>query len=71
MRAGKKINVHSSVKVMAMVSSKPMLAVPGCADRAIDPNEPMVVSALNKMARGVDDLICGAAVSDIRVRETR
>ena len=43
-----------SVKAMAMVKRTPMLAVPGWPDKAIAPNDPIVVSALNNTARGVD-----------------
>ena len=39
---------------MAIVNNSPMLAVPGCDDNAILPNEPMVVKALKTTARGVD-----------------
>ena len=51
--AGNTTMVHNRVKVMAMVKSTPMLAVPGWLDKAMLANEPIVVSALKNTARGV------------------
>ena len=43
--------VHSRL----VISSMPMLAVPGCADSASEPNAVPVVSAENRMARAVGE----------------
>ena len=50
MRAGKTNSAHSIVKVIAMVKSSPMLAVPRWLESASAQNEPMVVNPLNSMA---------------------
>ena len=52
--------VETRVKVMAMVSKTPMLAVPGWPDSEILANDPMVVRALNTTARGVEVAIAPA-----------
>ena len=55
--------------MIAIVNNNPILAVPGCWDNAMDPNDPMVVRALNNMALGVDE--CISSVSFPTARETK
>lgn len=45
----------TSVHSRLVISSVPMLAVPGCPDRASEPNAVPVVSAENSTARAVGD----------------
>src|ERR1039458_9452574 len=51
--AGMNTRLASSVQPRLISSSLPMLAVPGCADNASEPNAVPVVSAENRIARAV------------------
>ena len=55
--------------MIAIVNNNPILAVPGCWDKPMDPNDPMVVRALNNMALGVDE--CILSVFFPAARETK
>ena len=57
--------------MIAIASNNPILAVPGCSDKAMEPKEPIVVKALNKMAREVDDCTSVVSVSRARDRATK
>ena len=70
-RAGNTPSMHIRLIVMATVNSIPMLDVPGWLDNAIEPNEPMVVRALNRTARGVLDIRAAAEPASLRSRITR
>ena len=53
-KAGKKTNVDKRLIPKASMRRTPMLNVPGCAEIQILPKDPIVVSALNNIARGVE-----------------
>ena len=54
---GSTIKVQVKVLAIAIVSSTPILEVPGWLDREILPNDPIVVKAENTTALGVVEII--------------
>ena len=54
---GSTIKVQVKVLTIAIVRSTPILEVPGWLDRAILPNDPIVVKAENTTALGVVEII--------------
>ena len=50
-----KTRLATNVQPRLINSSRPMLAVPGCADSASEPNAVPVVKAENRIARAVAD----------------
>jgi hypothetical protein len=50
-----KTRLATNVQPRLIISRTPMLAVPGCADSASDPNAVPVVNAENRIARAVAD----------------
>lgn len=53
--AGMKTRLATKVQPRLISSKSPMLAVPGCADNASEPNAVPVVNAENRIARAVAD----------------